>query len=196
MTSPEAGGLLLRPFTAPDLDVVAPWDVDTETRRRLGGPGWRIMVLRANAVLPDASTWLAWGGGRPVALAGFDVVEDAEAGLGSVTAPEARRQGWATAALRLVTERPEAARARRFRAGAEEGNAASAALLRGLGFSEEGALDAGGGPALRAGRPGLGAKAALTLGRRRPVTSGAAAASWWQGVASSRLPSPAPEPRP
>ncbi len=156
---------------------------DAETQRWLGGRDWPSMVLSVNAVLSEARIWLGWVSGCPVTLVGFDLEEDGQAGITYVTASEARRQGWASAALRLMIAAPEASRVRQFRAGVEAGNAASEAVLRGLGLSEQGGVHAETFQRCVLSMRGWASDAPRAFSSA-PVTSCEATASWWHGAAA------------
>jgi len=79
---------VLRQFTAGDLDVVAPWFDDPDTRRWLGGREWPANLIRLIADPPtvhrgssvrERAGWLAILAGEPVALADTEIYEDASA---------------------------------------------------------------------------------------------------------------------
>ena len=147
--------LALRPFAAADLPLVEPWFDDPQTQRWLGGRDWPAMVLRAEAVLPFARTYLVCDGAIPVVLATFEIDAEGDAAIAIVTTPTARRRGYGAAALRLLFVHAEAAGARRFVAGIEVGNAVSEALVCNLGFLPRGGVDAEGFRSFILSRPSL-----------------------------------------
>jgi RimJ/RimL family protein N-acetyltransferase len=149
--------LRLRPFLTEQLSLVERWFCDVETQRWLGGPDWpRIMLDRADQPLGEFRgaretgryRWLAWHGDVAVGYIdcgtfdrwttwdggprGRGVVATIEVPAGSiayVVDPGRRRQGLATAMIKLLIERPELDDLEMFAAGVEPDNVASVRAL-------------------------------------------------------------------
>jgi len=135
---------VLRQFTAGDLDVVAPWFDDPDTRRWLGGREWPANLIRLIADPPtvhrgssvrERAGWLAILAGEPVALADTEIYEDASAAIALIVAPQHRRRGVATGTLHaLATALAATHGVERLVGGVEQHNDASLRCVRAAGF--------------------------------------------------------------
>ncbi len=126
--------LSLRPMIAADLPVVAPWFDETETQRWLGGHDWPKQGL--GLVGPDRQLFLALDDALPVGLLDCETYRDGSASFALLTAPSLRNRGIGRAMLDLLLSEPRYASVECFFAGIEQGNVASAAIMKRFGFIE------------------------------------------------------------
>ena len=154
----------LHPFTRADVETVAPWFRDPETRRFLGGPDWPAAMLdrgeRAvgetfrGAVQLAADRYLAHAGGRAVGYvdcgtfdrctvyggegpSGPTITETtcvATGSIGFVIDPRLRGGGLGRALIAALMSRPELRAVELFEAGVEPENIASRRCLEHAGF--------------------------------------------------------------
>jgi len=150
-------------FSREDLPTVAPWFLDPDTRRFLGGPDWPGLMLAREGLVGEtfrgatqtgAYRYIARAGGQPfgyVDCGTFDrctvyggegahgpiILETLEVATGAVAFvvdPELRRRGLGRAMIAALPSRPELRHVELFEAGVEPQNIASRRCLEAAGF--------------------------------------------------------------
>jgi RimJ/RimL family protein N-acetyltransferase len=158
-----ATDVALRRFSWEDLPTVAPWFLDPDTRRFLGGPAWPEQMLAREGIVGEtfrgatqtgAYRYLAHAHGHPfgyIDCGTFDRCtvyggEDADgpiiletlelttAAIAFVVHPKQRRRGLGRAMIAALLRRPELRHTQLFEAGVEPENIASRRCLEAAGF--------------------------------------------------------------
>ena len=136
--------LRLVPFSGADLEAVAAWFDDPETRRWLGDRRWPAMILRLAADLPaehcghrviDRRAWIIEEGDVRVGMIDVEIYADRTAGLAFVVAPAHRGRGVARGALRAIATQLAASGVQEVFGGVETDNVVSMRCMEAAGFT-------------------------------------------------------------
>ena len=140
MVATELGSITFEPVTREHLKLLEEWMQDPESRAGVGGilplDSWLEFVTGNDGQFAR----IVLDGAEPVGMV-IVGLEDGEAAVALLVAPEKRGRGYGKQILRELVHQPEVASARVFLAPIEPEHAASRKCFEAVGFRQEGIED-------------------------------------------------------